>query len=417
MHGTSRHDALTSVDDAFAAIVAGVAAVEGTETVALEAAAGRIAAADIATALALPPFDPSAVDGFGIHAADTGEAPAGRLRVAGRIAAGSEPAGAGPGPGEALRVFTGAPVPPSVAGVVMEEHCRIAGDGVDVPLAVAAGANIRRRGEDVAAGATIVEGGTLLDARHVGLLAAAGVAAVTVRRRIRVAILSTGDELRPPGEALAPGTIHDSNRPMLAALVARPWIEPVASLHAEDRAERLAAMLRDLAADTDVILSSGGAAGSDTDHMEPAIRAAGGTATPFRLALKPGKPIVSGRLAGAAILALPGNPVAAMVNFLLFGRALLFARAGIRPARPRGQPAIAAAAIAHIRGRTEFAPARVVGYESDGRPRIEKLGRGGSARLRPLVLADGLIEVEAGSDDVPAGGRVAFHPFHGALVP
>ena len=150
---------MTAVDDAFAAIVAGVSTVEDGDRRA-RSPAGRSRRPTSPRGWRCR-LRPPAVDGFGLHAADTGDAPAGRLRVAGRLTAGAGPAGAAIGPGEALRLFTGAPVPPALAGVVMEEHCRIAGDGVEVLRAVAAGANIRRRGEDVAEGATIVEGGTL----------------------------------------------------------------------------------------------------------------------------------------------------------------------------------------------------------------------------------------------------------------
>jgi molybdopterin molybdotransferase len=409
--------ALVPVDEAFAAIAGAAVAVAGDDRLPVAAAAGRVVTKDVRTAMPLPPFDHSAVDGYGLNAADLERPPPHRLRLVGRIAAGGPLAAAEVGPGEALRLFTGAPVPASVAAVVMEERCRAEPGQVVLSVPVADGANIRRKGEDVAPGSTIVEGGSLLDARHVAILAAAGVAEVAVRRRVKVALLSTGDELKSPGAPLEPGTIYDSNRPMLEALLARPWIDLAASRTVEDREDSLAMTWKQLAGEVDVILSSGGAAGSDTDHMARAIAGAGGMATPFRLALRPGKPIVLGRIGAAAVLGLPGNPVAAMVNFLLFGRALCIGRAGVIARRPRGQPAIAAAPIAHARGRTELAPARIVDLDDDGRPQVERLGRGGSARLRPLVLADGFVEIASEAGDLGPGDPVAFHPFHGALSP
>lgn len=408
---------LLPVDDAFVAITGEAATVAGSERLPVETAAGRVVSDNTATTMPLPPFDHSAVDGYGLTQADLGQPPPHRLKLVGRIAAGGPLAAVEVGPGEALRLFTGAPVPASVAAVVMEERCRSEAGSVVVSVPVTDGANIRRQGEDVAPGSTIVEAGSLLDARHVAMLAAAGVAEVTVRRRVRVALLSTGNELRPPGAPLEAGAIYDSNRPMLGALLARPWIDLAASRHVGDQADALAATLKQLADDADVILSSGGAAGSDTDHMARAIVDAGGRATSFRLALRPGKPIVVGRIGAAAVLGLPGNPVAAMVNFLLFGRALCLRCAGVAATRPHGQPAIAAAPIAHAAGRTELAPARIVDRDGDGRPRVEKLGRGGSARLRPLVLADGFVEIASAAGDLAAGDPVTFHPFHGALSP
>ena len=227
----------------------------------------------------------------------------------------------------------------------------------------------------------------LLDARHVAILAAAGVAQIEVRRRIRVAILSTGDELRPAGEPLEAGAIYDSNRPMLGALLARPWIEIVTSQHVEgSESKALAGTFHWLASGCDFIISTGGAAGSDTDHTARAIRAAGGRAWPLRIALRPGKPVVVGRIGSTVLLGLPGNPVAALVNYLLFGRALILGGAGARIERPRGQAAVVADPIAHAPGRTEFAPARIVGFE----PRWATARREARAgRLRTSPAASG----------------------------
>ena len=173
----------------------------------------------------------------------------------------------------------------------------------------------------------------------------------------------------------------------------------------------------DAAAACDVVFCSGGASGSDADHVERAILACGGEARRIRLQLKPGKPIILGQLRDRPILGLPGNPVAAMVNFLLFGRPLLRATAGASPDRPVGQGAVAAEPFPHTRGRREFLPARIVGQAVDGRVRLAKLGRGGSARLRPLAAADGLAEIAADRGDVARDEAVRFHPFAALLTP
>jgi len=204
---------------------------------------------------------------------------------------------------------------------------------------------------------------------------------------------------------------------MLAALLARPSIEMIDAGRIADDAGELAAAFRRLADQADLVLSTGGAAGSETDHTQPAINAAGGAARAMRLALRPGKPLVVGEVGEVPFLGLPGNPVAAMVNFLLFGRAMILGRAGAGIVRPRGQAASAVAPFRHTPGRTEFVPVGIRGFDRDGRPRLEKLGRGGSARLRPLVLADGLAEIPAEAEVIPADAPIAFHSFHAAFAP
>jgi molybdopterin molybdotransferase len=204
---------------------------------------------------------------------------------------------------------------------------------------------------------------------------------------------------------------------MLAALLARPWIETVDAGRFADGADELAAAFRWLPYQADLVVSTGGAAGSETDHTKRAIIGAGGSAQSFHLALRPGKPLVVGRIGAVPFLGLPGNPVAAMVNFLLFGRAMILGRAGAGMVRARGEAASTATSFSHTPGRTEFVPARITAVDRDGKPRLEKLGRGGSARLRPLVLADGLAELPAEAGDLAAGAPVAFHPFHAPFAP
>lgn len=405
---------LVDIDLALGAVLALARPVAGNVMLPIGAALGRVTAADIHTGTALPPFDHSAVDGYGITAEDLSAVRDG-LRIVADIAAGHD-SGRSLAPGETVRLFTGAPIPAGVAAVLFEERCRRAGSRLAPGGRMTPGANIRRRGEDVAAGELIVDRGTVIDARHIALLAAAGVMVVRVVRPLRVAVLSNGDELREPSVSLEPGTIHDSNRPMLLALLAGPSVEPCdAGLHPDDPG-RLADAVARAAAFADVVFLSGGASGSDADHAATAIEACGGRALRLKLQLKPGKPVVVGCVDDRPVLGLPGNPVAAMVNFLLFGRPLLRAMLGAPADRPRGQSAIAAEPIRHAKGRREFLPARIVGRTADDRVMLAKLGRGGSARLRPLALADGLAELPAGRGDCAAGDPVAFHPFASGLT-
>lgn len=406
---------LQPIDAAFGEMVALAVPVESTERIAVRSAAGRVLARDVATGISLPPFDHSAVDGFGLAQADTNRPPPLRLTVSAHVSAGGRIALA-PRAGHAVRLFTGAPVPPGVVAVVLEERCQLKGSDLTIGVPVPEGANIRRAGEDVPPGSVIVEAGHLLDARHIAILVAAGVSEVEVRRPIRVGILSNGNELRDVAIELGQGHIHDANRPMLAALLASPWTEMIDLGCHRDDVETLRGVFAAGARDADIVISSGGAAGSDADHVARAVASAGGAMRRFRLAIKPGKPVLAGLIGRTVVLGLPGNPVAAMVNFLLFGRALVRASAGLRVERPVGQLAVTAAPFNHAPGRTEFVPAKIVGSDH-GRPLVKKLGRGGSARLRPLVLADGFAEIPADAGELPTGAAIAFHPFQAAFAP
>ncbi|NKE43802.1 molybdopterin molybdotransferase MoeA [Roseomonas frigidaquae] len=374
--------------------------VEGQETLALADALGRILAEAPAATRDLPPFDQSAMDGYGLAEADL--APAAAPALGRTITAGADP-GPAIAAGETVRLLTGAALPEGVAAVVMEEHVALRAGQVLPRRALRPGDNIRRRGEDVACGEILVAPGTRLDARHLALLAAAGIAQVAVRPRLRVAVLSNGNELG--------GAIHDSNRPMLLALLARPEVACTdLGVLPDDRAA-IAAALRDAARDHDLILASGGVCGSDADHLPGAIRDAGGWVRTLRLALKPGKPLAHGRIGRAACLCLPGNPLAALVSMLLLGRPLVARLAGAPDLPMVPQAAVAGEGFARKPGRAEYAPARIVGHDAAGLPILVREGSGGSARLKPLSRADGLLCLPASCTSVAAGDAVQFHPF------
>ena len=365
----------------------------------------------------LPPFDHAAVDGYGIAAADLDRPPPHRLALVG----GSRQAGrpiSQSAPAKPLRLFTGAADPAGCrrgrSRGAMQRRVRRRGAVRFLSRTVrtsAAAARMSPGFDDRRGRERFSMPGTSRSWRPPGL------SEIAVRRRVRVAVLSTGDELRRRRRAArARRNLRfqppDAGRASVATVDRDRFDRACRDDHGE-----LAGALRHLAGAADVILSTGGAAGSDTDHTARAIVAAGGNARPLRVALRPGKPIVVGRIGPASVLGLPGNPVAAMVNFLLFGRALILLHAGGKAERPRGQPAVAATPMPHSRGRTEFAPGRFVGIANDGRPLVEKLGKGGSARLRPLVLADGFVEISAEHGGLEVGDPVAFHPFQNAFSP
>lgn len=374
--------------------------VHGEDVLTPTSALGRVLAAPPRAAIALPPFDQSAMDGYGLHAEDlaAGAAP----RLSRRITAGEAP-GAAIEPGEAVRILTGAPVPAGVAAVAMEEHVVLRDGRVRARHLPGSGDNIRRRGEDVAEGEALVPAGTRLDARHLALLVAAGALTVRVRRRVRVALLSNGNELGR--------FIHDSNRPMLRALLAAPGITCTDLGVLPDDPEVLARVLGDAAMDHDLILASGGISGSDADHLPHALAAAGGAVSVLKLALKPGKPLAHGRLGNALCLFLPGNPLAALVTMLVLGRPLLARLAGAAEAGVPPIAAIAAERFTRKPGREEFMPARIIGHDAQGLPALLPLGRGGSARLMPLSQADGLLWLPAAAERVEPGDALRFHSF------
>jgi molybdopterin molybdotransferase len=402
---------ILSVSEAAEIVLGRVRRSSGAELVPLSKANGRVLATDMFAGIANPPFDRSAVDGYGIGRDDIHRPAPYALRMIGTINAGDDPSTMQISGGTTIRLATGAAVPSSVAGIVMEEHCSSDGGTTTILRGASSSENIRRRGEDVPSGGIIAQRGTTLDARHIAMLAAVGHCRVTVMNKTRISILSTGSELTEGFQETSPGTIFDSNRPMLMTLLARNKVKLHDAGLCSDDPERLAIVLRAEAERSDLIITSGAAAGSETDHLAKAVRLAGGTAEHHHIALKPGKPLLAGAIGNTHYLGLPGNPVAAMVTALLFARPLINALSGSSIAPLEGEWSVAAERIPHRIGRREFAPGHVVGLDAEGRRQIVKSRRGGSASLLPLVLADGLIDLTAQGADVDAGSLVRFHPF------
>jgi molybdopterin molybdotransferase len=228
-------------------------------------------------------------------------------------------------------------------------------------------------------------------------------------------VLSTGDELVRAGRPRHKHQIYDSNGPMLQALFASPALELRLLDCCPDDPTRLRSQIKRAASVFDLLICSGGVSGSDADHVMASVLGVGGSCTKLSLALKPGKPLAIGRVGSMAVLALPGNPMAALVGALLFARPMLQKLAGQSAPVHATMMARAAATFAHRLGRTEFVPVRIVGHDAQGTPLLEKLGRGGSARLRPLVLADGLGCISGENDDLRKGARLRFYPFRTAF--
>lgn len=388
----------------------GISAVSGEKVVSLCAARGRVSAAPILASNAIPPFDQSAMDGYAVRICDIIAVPA-TLPVVARQAAGPEQNFALPEGPVAVRIFTGAPMPAGFDAVVMQERCRRIGNMITINEIPRAGTHVRLAGDDVRAGQTIIEGDTLIDARHIAMLAAAGVAEVLVRRRVRVAVLSTGNELREPHENLAPGEIHDSNRIMLMSLLGSEAIELTDLGCIRDSKEAIAEAIDAAAQKYDVIVSTGGVSVGEEDHVGAAVLAAGGRFAPLRASIKPGKPASIGQVGSAACIALPGNPVSALVTYLWFGKPVLQQRMGLKPRVP--SPISAVAAFDELRhpGRDEFVPVVVTGRDEEGRPTVEKRRMPGSARLSSLIGADGLARIPGHLSAIRRGERLNLYAF------
>ena len=384
-----------------------------SETVRLTEALGRIIAEPIVASRDVPPHDNAAVDGYAVFFDDlAGDGPT-LLPVTGRAAAG-HPLGRPARRGEAIRIFTGAPMPDGPDTVLMQEDCRESAGRVSLPLGIKRGANRRRAGEDVRAGSTVLAPGARLRPQEIGLAASLGLTELPVYRRVRVALASTGDEVREPGEELPPGAIYDSNRYVIAALlhglgciVSDLGILP-------DRAETLRDALAAATKSHDLVITSGGMSTGEEDHVKAAVEAQGRLHF-WRLAIKPGRPVAMGQLGGVPFIGLPGNPVAVMVTFLLLARPLILRLAGAAEHAPRPYHVTAGFAYAKKAGRCEYLRARLQ-RGADGGWIAEKFPRDGAAILTSMVEADGLVVLGEEVSRIAPGETVDFLPFSEFIV-
>ncbi len=378
------------------------------ERAVLRAACGRILAEDVEAGRDVPPHANSAVDGYAVYFDDLDPSAETRLRVSGRIAAG-HPLERPPRRGEALRVFTGAVMPDGPDTVMMQEDCRVEGDEVVIAPGIGRGANRREAGEDVTAGTTILRRGRRLRPQDVGLAASVGRVSLAVYRRLKAAIFSTGDEVREPGETLAPGAIYDSNRYVLGALLDALGCEVSDLGILADDFGTVRDALAAAAGTHDLLVTSGGVSGGDEDHVRSAVEALGRLHF-WRLAIKPGRPLALGQVGEVPLIGLPGNPVAAMVTYVRIARPLILRLAGCVEVTPVLYRVRAGFDHDKKRNRREWVRAHLTMCD-DGSLAAEKFPRAGAGILSSLVGSDGLVELPEETTHVTRGMMVDFLPF------
>ncbi len=392
----------TPVDDALALLRDRLRPVTGAEVVPLAQAMGRVLAEDVVAQRSNPPQPNTAVDGYGFAGPATEGAQVMPL-TEGRAAAGIPFDSTVPS-GHALRILTGAALPEGVDTVILEEDVTVQDGHIAFHGPLKQGANTRRAGEDIAAGEVALTAGRKLTPADMALLSAVGISKVAVRKPLRVAVLSTGDELVEPGETAGVGQIYDANRPMLLSLIDRMGFVPVDLGRVADDRETLRARLDEAATQADVILTSGGASAGDEDHVSTLLREAGAMQE-WRIALKPGRPLALGMWSGTPVFGLPGNPVAAKVCTLIFARPALCQMSGQGWAEPQGFEVPAAFEKRKKPGRREYLRARI----REGR--VEVFHSEGSGRISGLSWAEGLVEIEDGARHIQPGDLVRFIPY------
>ena len=399
---------LMTADEALDLLTERLTVVVDPETVPLRAALGRVLAEDVIAERSVPPHDNAAVDGYAVYFDDLDSGGETRLPVAGRAAAG-HPLGRAQRPGEAVRIFTGAPMPEGPDTVLMQEDCGVEDETVIIPPGIRRGANRRRAGEDVEAGATVLHRGHRLRPQDIGHAASVGCTGLEVYRPLRVALFSTGDEIRDIGEALPPGCIYDANRYALAGLLERLGctVEDLGIL--PDDYGVIHAALAAAGKSHDLIMTSGGVSTGDEDHVRAAVEAQGHIHL-WRLAIRPGRPIALGQVGKVPFLGLPGNPVAVMVTFMRLARPAILRLSGCSDPAPTMFRVRAAFAYTKKIDRREWLRVRLI-TDGDGALTVEKFPRDGAGILSSMVESDGLVELPEELTRLEPGMMVDFLPF------
>jgi molybdopterin molybdotransferase len=400
---------LLALDDAVALIRETVPPVAENETVPLSSALGRVLAQPITAPRSLPPFDNTAVDGYAFRRADASDTGPARLPLTGESAAGIPFSGTLPA-GAAIRISTGAVLPDGADTVAMQEDCRREDGAVVIDPVPALGANLRHAGADIRLGDVALAAGTRLQPQDISLARALGLVDGTVKRRLKIAIAATGEELREGGADLGPGQIVETNALMLSQLLAHlPVDVAVLDVLPDNRAATEVA-LADAGAKHDLVITTGGVSVGDHDHVRPALLKVGQVHF-WRLAIRPGKPVLFGQIGKNWMVGLPGNPVSAFVTFLIIVRPVIEALLGMPPRPLPGFPVPLAEPLRKAAGLRDFQRARL--DWSDGTPKARPYADQGSNLLTSIAWADGLLDLPVDQTEFKAGDTVIFRPFGG----
>jgi len=401
---------LVPIDKALAIGLDLTQAVTETETLPLSQALGRVLANSVVTQAMTPPFDNSGMDGYAIRSADlTGRGPW-TLPVADRIAAGDD-RDVVLSSRSAMRIFTGAPLPEGADAVIMQERVTLSEGMIEFSHLPNRGENIRRAGEDMPLGSEILSFGRSIGVRAIAAAASAGAGQVTVFRKLRLALLMTGDEVAPAGQTLSQGTIWDINTPMMVAALSAANVEIIAVERIKDSLAAMTKALCRLSAQVDMIITTGGVSVGDEDHAHDALIDAGGEIAVAGVAIKPGKPITIGQIGKTVYVGLPGNPISAFVTWSIFGAPILVKLSGGTKRIDLRRHVVASRTLAHKTGRCEFRPATIIGHQDNGIEVVETLAAVHSARLGPLTNADGLIMIPEDIEEITKGDLLEFLPF------
>ncbi|RBW51294.1 gephyrin-like molybdotransferase Glp [Marinobacter sp. F3R11] len=394
---------LTPVEEAIAHILAKAPVIKESRLLPITESLGQVLAQDYRVPADVPPADNSAVDGYALNSGDFTHGQV--LPVSDRIPAGSAPAPLKPG--TAARIFTGSEVPAGADTVVMQERVEVTESGILINSDIKAAQNIRRRGQDLSEGDLALGKGTRIRPQEMGLLASMGVAEVAAVRKLRVAILSTGDELVEPGTPLKPGQIYNTNRFTLLGLLAEAGCEVVMCETLKDNRQLTGETLERAAGQADLIITSGGVSVGEEDHVRAVLEESGSLSL-WRLAIKPGKPLAFGSINGTPVLGLPGNPAAVLVTFLIVGMPYIRTCQGRLQIHPTGQQAYAAFNIASPSVRREFVRARTESV--NGQTRISIYPNQSSGVLSSACWAGGLAVVPE-QTTVAEGDLLTYYPF------
>lgn len=401
-----------SAAEASARLLAAVAPITGHELLPVRSALGRVLAADIIAPHDVPAHDNSAMDGYAVHFESLVAEGDSRLSVVGTAYAGAAFSGL-VGKGQAVRIMTGAVLPAGADTVIVQEVTRLEDGLVVVPAGQRLGQNTRRAGEDLARGAVALAAGKRLGPAELGLIASLGVVEVDVKRRLRVAFFSTGDELASLGKPLAPGEIYDSNRYTLHGLLARLGAEVIDLGVVPDRPEALEAALLEAAEMADAIITTGGVSVGEADFIKDVL-AKLGEVNFWKINIKPGRPMAFGKIGQAWLFGLPGNPVAVMVSYTQFALDALLRLSGLDPVPARPLLTVEAAnAIKKQPGRREYLRGTIVAV--DGRWQVRTTGNQGSGVLRSMSEANCFVVLPEDCAGVQAGDSVPVQLFEGLI--